>query len=44
MKYQAMDHGVNIVTLRKNTFVYAMTCAWAMHKVKLDNKFKKEMC
>lgn len=30
MKYQAMDHGVNIVTLRKNTFVYAMTCAWAM--------------
>ena len=25
-----MDHGVNIVTLQKNTRVYAMTCAWAM--------------
>lgn len=25
-----MDHGVNIVTLQKDTNVYAMTCAWAM--------------
>lgn len=30
MEYKAMDHGVNIVTLQKNTQVYAMTCAWVM--------------
>lgn len=30
MEYKAMDHGVNIVTLQKDTNLYAMTCAWAM--------------